>query len=172
MVAVVCWPIEKTCTTRNKYSVTLLLATCVVLWRYACTKRWVDGEKLLYKQKEQLSEIFWEEAWRQRGTKGGVQRPQMLALSQISSYHQSGWTNYTRLRSHGRFRHDITMWRPSGLEEQLCEVLLIEGVQYNIYGDAAYSRQQWMGTPAQGANVSAKQKASNQDKSTSRDSVK
>eukprot|EP00171_Calliarthron_tuberculosum_P018086 IDg18086t1 len=60
MVAVVCWPIERTCTNRKKYSVMPLLETCVVLWRYARTKRWVDGDKLFYKHKEQLSEIFWE----------------------------------------------------------------------------------------------------------------
>ena len=61
LMAAVAWPVEKTCTSRNRYRTTPILATCIVLWRLACPARWVDLELMFGERRPHLSEIYWEE---------------------------------------------------------------------------------------------------------------
>ena len=68
-------------------------------------------------------------------------------------------------------RFDITLWRRSGIYSQLDKVIHDGERRFSIYGDAAYSSSLWMGTPFQGANITAARKAANRDKSCSRVSV-
>lgn len=58
-------------------------------------------------------------------------------------------------------RHDWTLYIRSGLEENLPEVLEIDGVRYRIYGDSGYSRRWFMEVPFQGSSLSAAQMAFN-----------
>jgi hypothetical protein len=56
----IAWPAHRFASTRNRYSVTPLLATCIVLRRLSTPCRWRDLEPLFGKHTSQLSEIFWE----------------------------------------------------------------------------------------------------------------
>ena len=60
LVPVLGWPQALKHTKRNRYSVTPLLATCVVLQRLASPIRWATVQTLYGKHSPQLSEIFWE----------------------------------------------------------------------------------------------------------------
>ena len=60
MMAAVTWAVQKTCTSRNRYRTTQILATCIVLRRLACPARWVDLELMFGKRRPHLSEIYWE----------------------------------------------------------------------------------------------------------------
>eukprot|EP00171_Calliarthron_tuberculosum_P002573 IDg2573t1 len=60
MVCVLDWPEGRTHTRRNRFSVTPLLSTCVILRRMATPARWKDLEYLFGKHASQLSEVFWE----------------------------------------------------------------------------------------------------------------
>ena len=60
VVEVMSWPLNRKRTKHNRYSVTPLLATCVVLRRLASATRWRDLEQIFGGHKSQLSEIFWE----------------------------------------------------------------------------------------------------------------
>lgn len=60
MVPVIGWPYGATHTTRNRYGLCPLLATCILLRRMATPARWVDLEETFYLQYSHLSEIFWE----------------------------------------------------------------------------------------------------------------
>lgn len=60
LVSVMGWPPTKLRTTRNRYRVTPILATCTVLRRLSAPARWRDLEELFGKHGPQLSEIFWE----------------------------------------------------------------------------------------------------------------
>ena len=54
------WPTAKSHTSRNRYSVSALLSTCVMLRRMAGPFRWRELELQFGKHASQLSEIFWE----------------------------------------------------------------------------------------------------------------
>ena len=54
------WPTSQSRTKRNRYAVTPLLVTCIVLRRLASACRWSDLESLLCLHTSHLSEIFWE----------------------------------------------------------------------------------------------------------------
>jgi nuclease HARBI1 len=56
----IAWPAHRCASKRNRYSVTPLLATCIVLRRISTSCRWRDLELLCGKHTSQLSEIFWE----------------------------------------------------------------------------------------------------------------
>ena len=58
MLQAMAWPAEQTCTTRNRYAVSPILSTCIVLRRLCTPSRW--KELLFGKHGSQLSEIFWE----------------------------------------------------------------------------------------------------------------
>lgn len=60
MVSVVGWPAGMTHSSRNRYSCSPILCTCVLLRRLATPCRWTDLELLFGKHTPQLSEIFWE----------------------------------------------------------------------------------------------------------------
>lgn len=60
VVRLIGWPQEKVHTSRNRYSVSPILACCVMLRRIATPARWRDLEELFGKHGPQLSEIFWE----------------------------------------------------------------------------------------------------------------
>lgn len=60
LVPAIGWPENWSRTRRNRYSVSPLLVTCVVLRRLASPTRWADLELLFGLHKSHLSEIFWE----------------------------------------------------------------------------------------------------------------
>lgn len=60
MIDAVSWPPFKSHTCRNRFAVTPLLATCIILRRLSSPARWKDLEMLFGKHSSQLSEIFWE----------------------------------------------------------------------------------------------------------------
>ena len=60
MVTALAWPTAKSHTSRNRYSVSALLSTCVMLRRMAGPCRWRELELQVGKHASQLSEIFWE----------------------------------------------------------------------------------------------------------------
>ena len=60
LVPFVAWPEAKHRTKRNRYAITPLLVTCVVLRRLAPLTRWADLELLFGLKTSQLSEVFWE----------------------------------------------------------------------------------------------------------------
>lgn len=47
-------------------------------------------------------------------------------------------------------RHDMTLYHESGLDAILANELVIDGVQFHIYGDAAYFLRPWLQTAFQG----------------------
>ena len=54
VVQVMSWPLNRKRTKRNRYSVTPLLATCVVLRRLASATRWRDLEEVFCRHTSQL----------------------------------------------------------------------------------------------------------------------
>ena len=54
------WPENQNHTKKNRYAVTPLLTTCIVLRRLSSPSRWTDMEIMFGKYAAQLSEIFWE----------------------------------------------------------------------------------------------------------------
>jgi nuclease HARBI1 len=60
MVKAIAWPEYRIGSTRNRYSVTPLLDSCILLRRLASPCRWRDLDLLFGKHASQLSEIFWE----------------------------------------------------------------------------------------------------------------
>ena len=60
MVAAVSWPPMKRSTSRNRYAVTSILVTCLVLRRVSSPARWTDLEMIFGKIQPHLSEIYWE----------------------------------------------------------------------------------------------------------------
>jgi hypothetical protein len=68
-------------------------------------------------------------------------------------------------------RHDWTMFRLSGLDEQLENLLFIEGTQYFAYGDSGYTRRPWLQVPYQGSSLTNEQEATNRAASACRVTV-
>lgn len=60
LIPVIAWPVLKLHTSRNRYAVTPILATCILLRRLATPARWTDLIRLFGKWPPQMSEIFWE----------------------------------------------------------------------------------------------------------------
>lgn len=60
LVPILNWPDEKTYTVRNRYGVSPILATCIVLRRMAVPDRWEDVCFLFGKHPSQMYEMFWE----------------------------------------------------------------------------------------------------------------
>ena len=60
LVPILSWPSGKRYTSRNRYGVSPILATCIVLRRIAVPDRWEDLCLLFGKHPSQMSEIFWE----------------------------------------------------------------------------------------------------------------
>jgi hypothetical protein len=60
MVTAILWPEYRISSTLNRYSVTPLLASCILLRRLASPCLWRDLEFLYGKHASQLSEILWE----------------------------------------------------------------------------------------------------------------
>ena len=56
----VAWPSDKTRTHCNRFLVTPILATCIILRRLASPGRWWDLERFVGKYASQMSEFFWE----------------------------------------------------------------------------------------------------------------
>lgn len=60
LVVALAWPEGQTKTDRNRYAVSPIIATCIMLRRLASPARWRDLEAMFGKHASQLSEIFWE----------------------------------------------------------------------------------------------------------------
>ncbi len=73
--------------------------------------------------------------------------------------------------AHEGRRHDQTIWRRSKLDEKLEQILIHEDVQYRIYGDNAYTRQQWIEISHTVLNLTGIQRNDNEDRSASRVTV-
>ena len=68
------------------------------------------------------------------------------------------------LHAHGPLegrRHDWTLYVRSGLEENLEEVMMVNGIQYCLYGDSGYSLRLFLEVPFQGSNLTHSQRALN-----------
>ena len=65
----------------------------------------------------------------------------------------------------GGRRHDWTLYIRSSVDEQLKEVLLIEGRQLYFYGYSGYNRRAWMEIPIEGTNLNAEEQARNKSMS-------
>ena len=63
MIYAVAWPPNKRAPTRNRFSFTPLLATCVILCRLASPGRWKDLEILCGKHGLQIAERHWSICW-------------------------------------------------------------------------------------------------------------
>ena len=68
-------------------------------------------------------------------------------------------------------QHDLTIYRRSRLTDILRDTLVVKGQQYHIYGDADYTRENWMKTPYQGSNLTLEQLYINGERATSRATV-
>lgn len=68
-------------------------------------------------------------------------------------------------------RHDWTLYMRSGLDEQMEDVLYIDGIQYCIYGDSGYNSRPYLEVPFQGSTLSGDQTAFNQAMSAARITV-
>ena len=68
-------------------------------------------------------------------------------------------------------RHDMYLYRTSGLDGILRDTLLIEGKQYAIYGDAAYLHRPWLQVAFSRFNVTPQQTLYNQRMSAVREAV-
>jgi nuclease HARBI1 len=68
-------------------------------------------------------------------------------------------------------RHDMHLYSESGLDGILGDRLLIEGVQYYIYGDSGYMLLSYLITPFSGVNLTAEQALFNKKLSRARVSV-
>lgn len=51
-------------------------------------------------------------------------------------------------------RHDWRMFVESGLEQDLPEVIFIDGIKYGVYGDSGYAPRPYLEVPASGSNLS------------------
>ena len=60
VIIALAWPENQNHTKKNRYAVTPLLTTCIVLRRLSSSSRWTDMEIMFGKYAAQLSEIFWE----------------------------------------------------------------------------------------------------------------
>ena len=220
------WPSNVTKTSRNGYRLNPILATCIVLRRFAGPCRWVDLEEVFGKHSSQLSEIFWEclekfvetrghlltgdvcaefvaekastcaEAVHRKsqamsncigfidGTVIGISRPRGSRMQNVvyNGHKRKHALKYQTIVTpdglilhefgplEGR-RHDWTLYVRSGMNEQLCAVVAIDGKQYCIQGDSGYNRRIFMEVPCQSFNLTAAQKAFNEAMSSVRVTV-
>lgn len=104
----------------------------------------------------------------QRSTYNGHKRRNCLKMQAVSTpdglvYHMFG-------PEEGR-RHDMTLFRRSGIEEHLASSLLVGGRQFYIYGDPAYVLRPYLQVGFKGSVLSDEQKAFNKSMSLVRVSV-
>jgi nuclease HARBI1 len=226
MMTAIAWPAHRFASKRNRYSVTPLLATCIVLRRLSTPCRWRDLELLFGKHTSQLSEIFWEcienflsirenlisgelhrgfladnasryaQAVHSKsngldncvgfidGTVLGIARPgdpdlQRVAYNGHKRKHAlkfqvvltpDGLILHCAGPIEGR-RHDWTLYCRSGIDSQLEEKLMVNGIQFCIYGDSGYNLRPYMEVPYQGSNLSEEQKSLNKAMSAIRITV-
>lgn len=227
MVTFLSWSLQKLRTSTSRYSVTPLLATCIILRRLCTPCRWSDLEMTFFKHASQLSEIFWDGIVsfvddRKLLLSGPIPSSYIspkaadmaLAIQQVTNalpncigfvdgslyqISRPGGPNLLQnvcynghKRHHGiKFqavvtpdgmivhfagpmegrRHDWALYLASGIDESLSNGLLIDGVQYCIFGDAAYDERPYLYTPAQGGDLSDAQKAFNRAMSRARVTV-
>lgn len=88
----------------------------------------------------------------QRSTYSGHKRIHCLIYQTITT--PDGLMFYMYGPEVGR-RHDMTLYRQSGIGDELAAVLLIDGKQYCIYGDAAYLLRPWLQTAHPRLNATA-----------------
>lgn len=226
MVRAVSWPTSVTRTSRNGYGTSPILATCILLRRFATPCRWIDLELLFGKQTSHMSEIFWECLERFIDNRGhlltgeisqsflaeksatyaaavyekakamsncvgfidgtvlAIARPKGNRLQNVVynghkrrhalKYQAMVTPDGLILHAYGPMegrRHDWTLYVRSGIEEQLSVCLMVNGVQYCIYGDSGYNRRVFMEVPFDGSNLTAGQRAFNEAMSTVRVTV-
>lgn len=58
-------------------------------------------------------------------------------------------------------RHDWALYVNSGVEEQMEEMMLFNGIQYFIHGDSGYSARAYLDVPFSGSNLTPAQKSAN-----------
>ena len=68
-------------------------------------------------------------------------------------------------------RHDWTLYCRSGLDEELGEVMVVNGFQYCIYGDSGYNERDFLVVSSQGSQLTGYQKAFNEAMANGRVSV-
>jgi len=79
----------------------------------------------------------------QRSCYSGHKRRHVLKFQSVTT--PDGWVFHMYGPHEGR-RHDIVLYYESGLDDDLRQTLLIDGVQYCLYGDSAYVLRSWMQT--------------------------
>lgn len=60
------------------------------------------------------------------------------ALPELPDNYITGWADISPLRPEEGRRHDITLLQHSGIESVLQTNMMISGIQYCLYGNAAY----------------------------------
>ena len=68
-------------------------------------------------------------------------------------------------------RHDMTLYRRSGMDQLLEEALYMEGVQYYLYGDPAYVLRPWLQKGFRGVGLTPDMTAFNRRMSSLREAV-
>lgn len=68
-------------------------------------------------------------------------------------------------------RHDVTLWNRSNLDAQLENIFFIEGTQYKLFGDSAYTSKPWFEVYHSGPGLTIQQQLENADKPKVRVSV-
>lgn len=68
-------------------------------------------------------------------------------------------------------RHDWTLYARSELDEQLEDVMVVDDVQYCIYGDSGYNERAFLEIPFQGSSLTENQAAFNKAMSAARITV-
>ena len=226
LVPILGWPDNQTATSRSRYSVSPILATCILLRRMAVPDRWEELCKRFGKHPSQMSEIFWEnidkfmecrgnlllepvpqeylasraqtfsEAVSNKGgalpncvgfidgTVLGVVRPsghmqQMVVYNGHKRKHALKFQAINTpdgviLHAHGPAEggwHDWFLFHTSGVHANLSDFLLINGVQFVVYGDSGYNWREYMQVPFQGSNLNNNQVAFNSSMSKVRITV-
>eukprot|EP00171_Calliarthron_tuberculosum_P004409 IDg4409t1 len=175
---------------KNRYSVSPLLAACVLLRRMATPCRWRDLELQFGKHASQLSEIFWE------GIEAFLAARLYLLDSNLSAQYISskavlfsaavadksgcltnclGFIDGTVLKiarpSDNGLQNVVYNSHQARSCAQLEECMLVDGTQFCIYGDSGYNWREYMEVPFQGAHLGEDARAFNTAMAMSRVTV-
>ena len=101
----------------------------------------IDGTNIFIKRPKETA---------QRATYSGHKKRNSIKMQTITT--PDGLILHIGGPVEGR-RHDMTLFRKSGIEADLQRALLIEEVQYYIYGDPAYVLRPYLQIGFQGANL-------------------
>jgi len=79
----------------------------------------------------------------QRACYSGHKRRHVLNFQSVTT---PGGLVFHMYGPHEGRRHDVVLYKESGLDDALRQTLLIDGVQHCLYGDSAYVLRAWMQT--------------------------